>query len=58
MTDFWVSTGKYWCEWCEMFVTNNANQRKLHEESVKHTRNVERSLAQRRRERAKEQGPM
>ncbi|PRP84692.1 nucleic acid binding protein [Planoprotostelium fungivorum] len=40
MTDYWVSTGKYWCEFCKKFITNNKNQKDRHETGDLHKFNV------------------
>ena len=36
MSEYWKSTGKYWCKYCSVFVTDNKICRKKHEESDKH----------------------
>ncbi|KAJ3203697.1 hypothetical protein HDU67_009987 [Dinochytrium kinnereticum] len=44
MTERWVSTKKYWCDYCKMFVVDNKIGRLNHETGTKHKDRVQQYL--------------
>ncbi|KAK6531448.1 hypothetical protein TWF281_008252 [Arthrobotrys megalospora] len=44
MSEYWVSTKRYWCERCKMFVKDTPLSRKDHEASPKHQHALQRFL--------------
>lgn len=44
MSEYWKSTPKYWCKFCETYVRDTGIERKNHEATAKHQGNIQRSL--------------
>ena len=44
MSEYWKSTPKYWCKFCEAFIRDTPNDRKQHEQTGKHQNGIQRSL--------------
>ncbi|QIX02342.1 hypothetical protein AMS68_007859 [Peltaster fructicola] len=44
MAEYWKSTPKYWCKFCEVYIRDTGIERKNHESSAKHQGNIQRSL--------------
>ncbi|KZS98468.1 hypothetical protein SISNIDRAFT_422352 [Sistotremastrum niveocremeum HHB9708] len=42
MSEFWVSKKKYWCTYCEIYITDDAPSRQHHENGLRHKGNKER----------------
>jgi WW domain-binding protein 4 len=42
MTEFWVSRKKYFCQYCECFITDDKPSRTHHENGQRHQGNKER----------------
>ncbi|KAJ1562751.1 hypothetical protein HK405_008343 [Cladochytrium tenue] len=50
MTERWVSTPKFFCKFCKIYVTDNRISRQSHEIGLKHKGNVERFMRQARKD--------
>lgn len=46
MTEYWVSQGKKWCEYCKVFIANNAASLRNHEVGQRHKKSMAEKLAQ------------
>lgn len=46
MSEYWKSTPRYWCKFCEVFVRDTGIERRNHEASGKHQGAIQRSLRQ------------
>lgn len=44
MAEYWKSTPKYWCKFCEVYVRDTQLERRNHEASGKHQGGIQRSL--------------
>ncbi|KAF2656505.1 hypothetical protein K491DRAFT_703960 [Lophiostoma macrostomum CBS 122681] len=44
MAEYWKSTPKYWCKFCEVFVKDTKFERAQHEATGRHQGNIQRSL--------------
>ncbi|KAJ4323759.1 hypothetical protein N0V94_001678 [Neodidymelliopsis sp. IMI 364377] len=44
MAEYWKSTPKYWCKFCEVFVKDTKFERQQHEATGRHQGNIRRSL--------------
>jgi len=44
MSEYWKSTPKYWCKFCETYVRDTPNDRKQHEQTGKHQGGIQKSL--------------
>ena len=44
MSEYWVSTPKYWCKFCSTYVRDTPNDKRNHEVTAKHQGGVQRSL--------------
>src|SRR6266498_4808342 len=42
MSEYWVSKKKYFCKYCEIYITDDAPSRQQHENGLRHKGNVER----------------
>ncbi|CAM6091043.1 unnamed protein product [Calypogeia fissa] len=45
MTEFWVSQGNKWCDFCKIFISNNSTSIRTHELGTRHKDNVAKKLA-------------
>ncbi|KAK6363730.1 hypothetical protein TWF730_001148 [Orbilia blumenaviensis] len=54
MSEYWVSTKRYWCERCKMFVKDTPLSRKDHEASPKHQHALQRFLRELHRNKERE----
>ncbi|KAK6539688.1 hypothetical protein TWF694_009892 [Orbilia ellipsospora] len=54
MSEYWVSTKRYWCERCKMFVKDSPLSRKDHEASPKHQHALQRFLRELHRNKERE----
>ncbi|KAK6515563.1 hypothetical protein TWF506_007893 [Arthrobotrys conoides] len=54
MSEYWVSTKRYWCDRCKMFVKDTPLSRKDHEASPKHQHALQRFLRELHRNKEKE----
>ncbi|CAO2831863.1 unnamed protein product [Amaranthus hypochondriacus] len=52
MTEYWVSQGNKWCDFCKIFLTNNPNTIRNHELGQRHKENVAKRLTDMRKEKA------
>ncbi len=43
---YWVSQGKKWCEYCKVFIANNATSLRNHEIGQRHKKSMTEKLAQ------------
>uniref|UniRef100_A0A2P2KN36 Matrin-type domain-containing protein n=1 Tax=Rhizophora mucronata TaxID=61149 RepID=A0A2P2KN36_RHIMU len=50
MTEYWVSQGNKWCEFCKIFISNNPSSIRNHELGQRHKDNVSKRLASMREE--------
>eukprot|EP00249_Psilotum_nudum_P017544 c26381_g1_i2 orf=252-1037(-) len=50
MTEYWVSQGNKWCEYCKIFIANNPVTIRTHEFGQRHKENVAKKLATIRKE--------
>lgn len=44
MTEYWKSVGNYYCDYCKVFVRNDAFNRKQHEASPRHENSLKRQV--------------
>jgi hypothetical protein len=44
MTEYWKSVGNYYCDYCKVFVRNDAFSRKQHEASPRHENSLKRQV--------------
>ena len=44
MSEYWKSTPKYWCKFCQLFVRDTSLEKKQHESTPKHQNSIQRSL--------------
>ena len=44
MSEYWKSTPKYWCKFCQAFVRDTPLEKKQHDATPKHQGNIQRSL--------------
>ncbi|KKY18493.1 putative formin binding [Diplodia seriata] len=44
MAEYWKSTPKYWCKFCQLFVRDTKFERQQHEATGKHQSSIQRSL--------------
>jgi WW domain-binding protein 4 len=49
MTEYWVSQKQHFCEYCKIFIANNAASKGMHENGLRHKENVAKRLADMRR---------
>lgn len=52
MTEYWVSQGNKWCDYCKIFIANNPATIRTHEFGQRHKENVSKKLADIRKENA------
>lgn len=52
MTEYWVSQGNKWCDFCKIFIANNPTSIRTHEFGQRHKDNVAKKLADLRKENA------
>ncbi|GMJ12783.1 Zinc-finger and OCRE domain-containing Protein 1 [Hibiscus trionum] len=52
MTEYWVSQGNKWCDFCKIFISNNPSSIRNHELGQRHKENVAKRLATMRKESA------
>uniref|UniRef100_A0A803M2K8 Matrin-type domain-containing protein n=1 Tax=Chenopodium quinoa TaxID=63459 RepID=A0A803M2K8_CHEQI len=52
MTEYWVSQGKHWCDFCKIFITNNPSTIRNHEMGQRHKDSVSKRLVDMRKEKA------
>lgn len=52
MTEFWVSQGNKWCDFCKIFISNNPTSIRNHELGTRHKENVGNRLNTMRQEKA------
>lgn len=52
MTEYWVSQGNKWCDFCKIFISNNPSTIRNHELGERHKDNVAKRLANMRKENA------
>ncbi|XP_068638157.1 zinc finger protein ZOP1-like isoform X2 [Aristolochia californica] len=52
MTEYWVSQGKKWCDFCKIYIANNALSIRTHELGQRHKDSVAKRLATMRKESA------
>jgi hypothetical protein len=45
MTEFWVSQGNKWCDFCKIYISNNSASIRTHELGTRHKENVAKKLA-------------
>ncbi|KIJ23292.1 hypothetical protein M422DRAFT_77239 [Sphaerobolus stellatus SS14] len=44
MSEYWVSKKKYWCQYCEIFIADDAPSRSQHENGLRHKGNKDRYI--------------
>lgn len=44
MTEYWVSQGNKWCDFCKIFISNNPSSIRNHELGQRHKDNVAKRL--------------
>ena len=54
MSEYWVSGKKYYCEYCRLFIADNAAQRKQHEGTARHKNSMQQFLVQQRKQKRQE----
>ncbi|XVF01224.1 hypothetical protein REPUB_Repub04eG0069400 [Reevesia pubescens] len=52
MTEYWVSQGNKWCDFCKIFISNNPSSIRNHELGERHKENVAKRLTNMRKESA------
>ncbi|KDP38223.1 hypothetical protein JCGZ_04866 [Jatropha curcas] len=52
MTEYWVSQGNKWCDFCKIYISNNPSSIRNHELGQRHKDNVAKRLASMRKENA------
>ncbi|KAL9225678.1 hypothetical protein vseg_001572 [Gypsophila vaccaria] len=52
MTEYWVSQGNHWCDFCKIFISNNPATIRNHELGTRHKDNVTKRIADMRKEKA------
>ncbi|KAL5790744.1 hypothetical protein ACOSQ2_005632 [Xanthoceras sorbifolium] len=52
MTEYWVSQGNKWCDFCKIFISNNPSSIRNHELGQRHRDNVKNKLADMRKDNA------
>ncbi|KAJ0077053.1 hypothetical protein Patl1_36186 [Pistacia atlantica] len=52
MTEYWVSQGNKWCDFCKIYISNNPSSIRNHELGQRHRENVSKKLADMRKENA------
>ncbi|KAF2316630.1 hypothetical protein P3X46_026450 [Hevea brasiliensis] len=52
MTEYWVSQGNKWCDFCKIYISNNPSSIRNHELGQRHKENVSKRLASMRKENA------
>ncbi|XP_009801392.1 zinc finger protein ZOP1-like isoform X1 [Nicotiana tabacum] len=52
MTEFWVSQGNKWCDFCKIFISNNPTSIRNHDLGTRHKENVANRLSTMRQEKA------
>ncbi|KAH7297274.1 hypothetical protein KP509_26G063000 [Ceratopteris richardii] len=52
MTEYWVSQGNKWCDFCKIYIANNAASIRTHEAGKRHKENVSKRLNDIRKENA------
>lgn len=52
MTEYWVSQGNKWCDFCKIYISNNPSSIRNHELGQRHKENVQKKLADMRKENA------
>ncbi|KAG9155630.1 hypothetical protein Leryth_017042 [Lithospermum erythrorhizon] len=52
MTEYWVSQGNKWCEWCKIFISSNPSSIRNHELGTRHKDAVSQRLNNMRQEKA------
>ncbi|KAJ4716358.1 WW domain-binding 4 [Melia azedarach] len=52
MTEYWVSQGNKWCDFCKIYIANNPSSIRNHELGQRHRENVQKKLADMRKENA------
>jgi WW domain-binding protein 4 len=45
MTEYWVSQGKKWCDYCKIYIANNPSSLRNHEYGQRHKESVATRLA-------------
>ncbi|ONH91503.1 hypothetical protein PRUPE_8G119200 [Prunus persica] len=50
MTEYWVSQGNKWCDFCKIYISNNPSSIRNHELGQRHKDNVAKKLADMRKE--------
>ncbi|KAL9319144.1 hypothetical protein ACSQ67_015661 [Phaseolus vulgaris] len=50
MTEYWVSQGNKWCDFCKIYISNNPSSIRNHELGQRHKDNVAKRLAAMRKE--------
>ena len=50
MTEYWVSQGNKWCDFCKIYISNNPSSIRNHELGQRHKDNVAKRLAVMRKE--------
>ncbi|XP_062091943.1 zinc finger protein ZOP1 [Humulus lupulus] len=52
MTEYWVSQGNKWCDFCKIYISNNPTSIRNHELGQRHKDNVSKKLADMRKDKA------
>lgn len=52
MTEYWVSQGNKWCDFCKIYISNNPSSIRNHDLGQRHKENVQKKLADMRKENA------
>ncbi|KAH9608525.1 hypothetical protein KSS87_018593 [Heliosperma pusillum] len=52
MTEYWVSQGNHWCDFCKIYISNNPATIRNHELGTRHKDNVTKRIADMRKEKA------
>ncbi|KAF5745679.1 hypothetical protein HS088_TW07G01271 [Tripterygium wilfordii] len=52
MTEYWVSQGKKWCDFCKIFISNNTSSIRNHELGERHKESVSKRLTSMRKDKA------
>ncbi|KAK9756562.1 hypothetical protein RND81_01G106800 [Saponaria officinalis] len=52
MTEYWVSQGNHWCDFCKLYISNNPATIRNHEQGTRHKDNVTKRIADMRKEKA------
>ncbi len=55
MTEFWKSIPKYYCEYCNIYITDNPSNRRQHEQGNRHKANVQTFMKHQRKDKLEQE---